>query len=116
MEEIELMWTDKKRYLGMPISFTRYSLSRERLFVQAGFLVVKYEQTMLYRVQDIKVSISIGQRFFGVGTVTVISNDKSMPDLKLENIQNPLYVKEMIHRLVESLRDKKGTKQSELLN
>ena len=115
MEPIEYIWTDQKRHLGMPISFTHYSLSAERLFCRSGLLVVRYEQTMLYRVQDIKVTITLGQRFFGVGTVTVISNDKSMPDLKLENIQNPLFVKELIHRQVEVIRSKKDIKPSEFM-
>ncbi len=114
-ENIEYIWTDKKRYLGMPISFTQYSLSAERLFTTSGLLVVRHEQTMLYRVQDIKCSISLWQWFFGVGTVTVISNDKSMPDLKLENIRNPLYVKELIHQLVEAIRTKKNITPNEFM-
>ena len=28
---IEYLWKDRKRYLGMPISFTRYFLSEDRL-------------------------------------------------------------------------------------
>jgi uncharacterized membrane protein YdbT with pleckstrin-like domain len=115
MESIQLIWSDKKRYFGMPISFTRYSLSEERLFSESGVLVNRHEQTMLYRVQDIKVRISLWQRFFGVGTVTVISNDKSMPDLELKNIQDPLYVKEVIHRLVEAIRTKKNITASEFM-
>jgi len=115
MENVEILWTDKKRYLGMPISFTTYSLSVERLFVRSGIFAVKHEQTMLYRVQDIRASVSFWQWFFGVGTVTVISNDKSMPDLKLENIRNPLYVKEMVHQLVEAIRTKKDIKPNEFM-
>lgn len=115
MEQIEYVWADKKRHLGLPVSFTTYSLSVERLFVQRGFFVVHHDQTMLYRVQDIHVSISLWQRFFGVGTITVISNDKSVPDMKLENVQDPLYVKELIHQLVEAVRIKKDIKPSEFM-
>lgn len=115
MEQIEYVWQDRKRHLGLPISFTSYQLSMERLFRKTGFFVVRYEQTMLYRVQDIRVSMTLWQRFFGVGTVTVISNDKSMPDLELKNIQNPMYVKEMIHRLVEAIRTQKNIKPSEFM-
>ncbi len=115
MDSIELIWRDRKRHFGLPVSFTQYSLSMERLFVTSGLFVTKYEQTMLYRVQDIKVSINVWQWFFGVGTVTVISNDKSVPELKLENIQDPLYVKEVIHRLVEGIRTQKDMKPSEFM-
>ena len=115
MDSIELIWTDRKRHLGLPISFTKYAVSAERLFVTTGFFVTKYEQAMLYRITDVRVSISLWQRFFGVGTVTVISNDKSVPELKLHNVQDPLYVKEMLHQLVEAIRLKKDIKPTEFL-
>jgi hypothetical protein len=115
MEGIELIWEDRKRHLGLPISFTKYSASVERLFITSGLLVTKYEQTLLYRVTDVRVSISLWQRFFGVGTITVISNDKSVPELKLHNVQDPLYVKEMLHQLVEAIRLKKDIKPTEFL-
>ena len=115
MEGIELIWSDRKRYFGLPISFTKYSLSIERVFVQKGLLRTTYEQTMLYRVVDVKCSITIWQRFFGVGTVTIISNDKSEPEVVLQNIQNPIHVKEVIHHLVEAIRLKKDIKPTEFL-
>ena len=109
MDHIEYLWQDKKRYLGMPISFTRYALSEDRLFTSIGWLNIKDDQMVLYRVRDINVSRTLGQRFFGVGTVTILSSDKSTPNLVLENIQNPLYVKELIHRQVEAtMRKNKG--------
>lgn len=115
MEGIEIFWSDRKRYFGLPISFTKYSLSIERIFVTKGLLKTTYEQTMLYRVVDVKCSISLWQRFFGVGTVTVISNDKSGPEVVLQNIQNPIHVKEVVHYLVEAIRLKKDIKPTEFL-
>ena len=115
MESIQLLWWDKKRYFGMPISFTWYSLSKERLFIETGVLSRRHEQVMLYRVQDIKARITLWQRFFGVGTVTVFSNDKSMPALELKNVQDPLYVKEVVHRLVEAIRTEKDIKPNEFM-
>ena len=29
-----IIWHDRKRYLGLPISFTKYSMSEDRLFVE----------------------------------------------------------------------------------
>ncbi len=109
------IWKDRKRHLGIPISFTSYRLSNERLFRESGFLVHRIDQTMYYRVQDIQYTRTIWQWFFGVGTVTVISNDKSVPDLKLENIRDPKYVKEIIHRNVEDVRTKMGIKPNEFM-
>ena len=33
-----LIWKDKLRHLGLPISFTIYSIDEERLYVQSGLL------------------------------------------------------------------------------
>lgn len=115
MEGIVIFWSDRKRYFGLPISFTKYSLSAERVFVTKGLIKTTYEQTMLYRVVDVKCSITLWQRFFGVGTVTILSNDKSAPEVVLSNIQNPLHVKEMVHHLVEAIRQQKDIKPTEFL-
>ena len=50
---IDTIWEDRKRILGMPISFTKYYLSEDRLFVQTGLLSMKIEETLLYRVTDL---------------------------------------------------------------
>ena len=41
---IEYLWKDRKRILGMPISFTRYSMSEDRLFTSVGFLNLKDDE------------------------------------------------------------------------
>ena len=115
MEKNEMIWSDRKRHLGLPISFTKYGLDDERIFVKSGIFVVRHDQTMYYRIQDIQVSISLWQWFFGVGTVTVISTDKSLPDMKLENIQKPLIVKELIHERVERVRARLGIRPNEFM-
>lgn len=98
------LWKDRKRYLGLPLSFTRYALSEDRLFQRVGFLNVKDEEILLYRVRDLSVSRTLGQRLFGVGTVTVASSDKSQPVLQLQNIRDPLFVKEQLHQQVEEMK------------
>ena len=65
---IDTIWEDRKRILGMPISFTKYYLSEDRLFVQTGLLSMKIEETLLYRVTDISARVGLFQRIFGVGT------------------------------------------------
>ena len=71
---IEYLWKDRKRYFGLPLSFTRYSLSEDRLFVSEGFLNLKDDEVLLYRVRDIDTRRSLWQRIFGMGTVTVVSS------------------------------------------
>ena len=32
----DIIWKDRKRFLGLPLSFTRYSMSEDRLFLSVG--------------------------------------------------------------------------------
>ena len=112
---IEYLWKDRKRYFGLPLSFTRYSLSDDRLFVSEGFLNLKDDEILLYRVRDIDTSRSLWQRLFGVGTVVVASSDKSMPNLVLKNIKDPIFVKELIHSQVEEAKIKRRVRFGEIM-
>ena len=59
MEPITYIWKDRKRILGMPLSFTRYAMSEDRLFLSTGFLSVSDDELLLYRVRDISVKRSL---------------------------------------------------------
>ena len=114
-QEKDLIWKDRKRFLGMPLSFTRYALSEDRLFLSVGFLNIRDEELLLYRVRDINTSRSLGQRIFGVGTVTVLSSDKSTPTLVLKNIKDPLRVKELLHEQVEEMKIRRRVRVGEVM-
>ena len=112
---IEYIWKDKKRYFGLPISFTRYGMSEDRLFISVGFLNIRDDEVLLYRVRDIDTSRSLWQRIFGVGPVTVLSSDKTMPTLVLKNIKNPVDVKELLHAQVEEIKLKRRVRIGEIM-
>lgn len=112
---ISYLWRDRKRHFGLPLSFTRYALSEDRLFVSEGFLNLKDDEVLLYRVRDIDTSRSLWQRLFGVGTVVVISSDRTMPNLVLKNIKDPLMVKELIHRQVEENKIRRRVRFGEIM-
>lgn len=112
----EKIWADRKRFLGMPLTFTRYSLSEDRLFLSKGLLSVSDEEVLLYRVRDITTKRTLWQRIFGVGTVTVSSSDKSMPTLLLKNVKDPLTVKELIHQQVEEVKMKRRVRVGEIMS
>ena len=115
MAKIDYIWHDKKRYFGLPLSFTRYAMSEDRLFTSVGLLNLKDDEVLLYRVRDIDTSRSFWQRIFGVGTVTVMSSDKSMPNMVLKNIKNPMDVKELIHAQVEDMKIRRRVRFGEIM-
>ena len=113
--KIAYLWQDRKRVFGLPLSFTRYRLSEDRLFTSKGFLNVKDDEVLLYRIRDISTSRSLFQRLLGVGTVTVLSSDKTMPTLVLKNVKDPLFVKELIHKQVEEMKVHRRVRYGEIL-
>ena len=115
MEPIKYLWKDRKRYFGLPISFTKYSLSEDRLFLEQGLFSIKTDDVLLYRVRDLDLNMKLTQRIFGVGTVCVHSSDQSMPHLELKNVKNPREVKELIHKHVEEAKDKRRMRAMEVM-
>ena len=115
MKSLEYLWSDRRRRLGLPLSLTRYSLSEDRLFLETGLLSTRSEEILLYRVRDLSMKISLGQRIFGVGTVTVQSSDKSCPVLELRNIKHPRETKEIIHQAVEQMKLQRRMRVGEVM-
>lgn len=115
MEPIEYVWRDRKRHFGLPLSFTRYRLSEDRLFREQGFFNLRCDEILLYRVRDLQLNMKLGQRIFGEGTICVVSSDKSAPHMDLINVKNPREVKELIHKHVEEAKDKRRMHTMEVM-
>jgi len=50
-----------------------------------------------------------------VGTVTVVSSDKTMPTLVLQNVKDPVFVKELIHKQVEEMKIQRRVRVGEIM-
>ncbi len=113
MKKMTYIWQDRKRtFLGLPLSFTKYMLNEDRIFLEKGFLNSTLDEEHLYRVRDVRVTRNLGQKIFGLGTVTVYATNG---ETVLESIKNPIEVKEEIVRLVEEARKKHNIRASEML-
>lgn len=102
-----ILWSDRKRILGLPITFTKYELDEERLTIRRGLITSTVDETLLYRILDIKMSRTLGQKLFGVGTIHLYSADRTDQHLDLENISRPDEVRKQLSRLVEKARMEK---------
>lgn len=106
--QLEYVWKDRKRTIfGLPLSFTTYRLTEDKFLMQTGFLNLKEEEVRLYRIMDITLKRSFGQRIFHLGTIHCCSADKTSPEFDIKSIKNPVQVKEMLSDMVEKQRDKK---------
>ena len=115
MKSIDYLWSDRKRWLGMPLTFTKYSLSEDRFFVKKGFLNQTFDELLLYRVRDISLKRSLGQRIFGVGTIMLYASDATTPSLEVKNVKDAEGVKELIHRNVEEAKAKRRMRVGEYM-
>lgn len=105
--EEKIMWKDRKRHLGLPLSFTRYHLTPTRLTQSVGLFTTHVEETLLYRVLDTNLKRSLWQKLFGVGTVTVFAGDRSAQQVVLKNVKESEKVRRLIGELVEQERESK---------
>ena len=113
---MEYVWQDRKRTIfGLPWSFTKYSLTKDRFFVEKGLLTKNEDEVRLYRIMDVSMSASLGQRLFGVGTIHCCSADKSMGDFDIVSVKNPRDVKEMLSEMVEKERVAKRVTNREFM-
>lgn len=115
--EIKLLWKDKKRpILGLPLSFTTYSITDEKLLCDFGILNRTQEEIWLYRIVDITVRRSIFQRLFNVGTIHICSGDRSNPEFDIISVKDPLKVKDLLSDRVDSERTSRKVNASEFLD
>lgn len=101
----ELVWQDRKRvWCALPWTFTKYELSREKLIIKSGCFTQHQDEVRLYRILDLSLTRSLGQRIFGLGTIACNSVDKTMKNFEIKNIKNSEAVKNQLSDLVEEAR------------
>ena len=116
MADRNVIWSDRKRTLfGLPLSFTKYTLTEERLFIQTGLFTTVEDEVRLYRILDVKLTRTLGQKIFGVGSIHVCSADKSMADFEITSVKNSADVKEKLSELVEKNRVEKRVMNREAM-
>ena len=100
------LWSDCKRvvFFGLPLSFSKYRLTTNRLFVNTGFLTQREDEVRLYRITDVSLSRTLMQRVFGLSTIHFNSSDKTLGNFDIINIKDGEEVKEILSQSVERER------------
>lgn len=117
-EGTKILWKDKKRWCGLPWSFTYYYLVEKegswiKLFSSTGFLSVSGEEVNVYRIYDISIRQSLTNRIFGTGTLILHCQANSTDQVVLTRIKNPYKVRAMLQEIIERERAKRGTRLTE---
>ena len=101
------LWKDRKHIMWFPFTFTKYEVKNDRLYIQKGLMSTSFDETLLYRITDIKLTRTLGQKIFGTGTIELCTTVDHDDHILLENIKNPVQVKDLLSETVEDARDKK---------
>lgn len=115
-DDMQYRWQDRKRTLfGLPLSFTTYKVTDEKLIIKSGFLSTKEEEVRLYRIMDVTLNRKLRERIWKLGTIHIVSADKSTPEFDIKRIKNSKEVKELLSDMVEAERVKKRVSGREFM-
>lgn len=104
LEEAPIIWKDRRRRMGLPLSFTRYYIKDNRFYLSEGFFSSVENEILMYRILDMKLSRSLWDKMCRVGTITLYTADETHKELTIKKIKKPAAVRDMISKMVEEER------------
>ena len=106
-----MTYKEKKRsmFLGLPWTFTTYTVTDEFISIDSGLLNKVENDCYMYKVQDVKLTTTLLERIFGLGTITCYTGDVTNAELKLIHIRKSKEVKNYLLKASEVARMKRRT-------
>ena len=104
-------YTERKRwlFLGLPFTFTRYTVNEEKLIVNKGLFKIEENTCFLYKIIDVKLERSLLERMCGMGTIICYTGDVTDKVIKLIHIKNCKEINDYILDQSEEMRRKRRT-------
>ena len=87
---------------------TVYEITTQRIRISSGLLGNTVQEIELVRVKDSKVKQHMGERMLDIGDVTIISDDATTPEVTLNNVSNPIEVRELIRKATIEEKERRG--------
>lgn len=91
-----------------------YGVTSQRLTLETGVFKRQLEEIELYRIKDTQLTRTFIQRLLGLGTVTVISSDDTMPRMVIPWIKGSTDLREILRENVELVRRARGVRELDM--
>lgn len=104
-------YTERKRSVlfGLPLCFTTYFIGEEKITIKRGFIEEIEDDAFMFKIQDVRLSRSLIEKMFGLGTITCYTGDTTHPELRIERIRRAHEIKDFILSASEAAKMKRRT-------
>jgi hypothetical protein len=103
------LWVFARRRLGV-----RYRLTSQRFFHETGLLRHVIDRIEVIDMADVACEQRLVERLFGVGTIRIISSDRSHPLLVLRGIENVQRVAAIIDGMRHAERQRRAVRVEQI--
>ncbi len=104
-----LIWSAKSELtLGL-----RYELTSQRLRIFRGMFGRTLSEVDLVTVREAKMTQQFGERMVNIGDIILVTSSEKQPEVRIENIKNPLEVRELIRKAYLAEQKRRGLKFQE---
>lgn len=97
----------RSKFFGLPLSFTKYLIAEEKITITTGFLNITEDDAYMYKIQDVRLTRSLFERIFKLGTITCYTGDTTHPELTFIHIRHSSEIKDYIMQSSEEARRKR---------
>lgn len=100
----QVLWSGKSwMTLGV-----RYELTNQRLRIYEGVFNRSLHEIDLIHVREAKFSQHLGERMANIGDVTLVTTAAEHSEVRLENVKDPMQVRELIRQAYMAEQKRRG--------
>lgn len=111
MDENQVQFQERKRLLffGLPWTFTKYTITPSTITIDKGLLKTEEDDCYMYKVQDVKLTQTLIEKMFKLGSIICYTGDVTDSELQLVHIKHSKEIKNYLLKASETARLKRRT-------